>query len=58
MAIREKSIETIDRERIPLPFPLDNHLIYSGTLVQRVLGFEYTPFEEGMKKTYEHYVQR
>ncbi len=57
MAVREKSIETIDRERIPLPFPLDNHLIYSGTLVQRVLGFEYTPFEEGMKKTYEHYVQ-
>lgn len=55
MAVRAKSIEAINRERIPLPFPLDNHLIYSGTLIQRVLGFEYTPFVEGMKKTYEHY---
>lgn len=48
-------VQTIERELIPLPFPLDKHLIYSGTLVQRVLGFEYTPFVEGMKRTYNWY---
>ncbi|MDY6879488.1 MAG: NAD-dependent epimerase/dehydratase family protein [Desulfatiglans sp.] len=57
-----KRIETIkmssaeiDRRRIPLPFPLDNHLAYSGAKAGRILDFEYTPFVEGMKKTYEHY---
>ena len=49
------SIDEINRRRIPLPFPLDSHLLYSGKESERVLGFEYTPFEEGMKKTYEHY---
>lgn len=57
MAVRPKSIAVIDQERIPLPFPLDSHLIYSGNLIQKVLGFEYTPFVDGMKKTYEFYSQ-
>jgi len=48
-------VDEINRRGIPLPFPLDSHLLYSGREIQRVLGFEYTPFEEGMKKTYEHY---
>ncbi|MDY6856115.1 MAG: NAD-dependent epimerase/dehydratase family protein [Thermodesulfobacteriota bacterium] len=57
IATKTMSISAIDQERIPLPFPLDQHLIYSGTLIQEVLGFEYTPFVEGMKKTYEQYVE-
>ncbi len=51
------STSEIDRQRIPLPFPLDSHLIYSGTHIQKILDFNYTPFEQGMKKTYEHYMK-
>ena len=49
------SVAEIDRRRIPLPFPLDSHLVYSGAKAARVLEFEYTSFIEGMKKTYEYY---
>lgn len=56
IATKTLPIKTIDQQRIPLPFPLDKHLIYSGTLIQRVLGFEYMSFVEGMKRTYEWYV--
>ncbi len=52
---RRLSIQMIDQRQIPLPFPLDKHLIYSGTLIQHVLDFKYTPFMKGMKKTYEYY---
>lgn len=42
-------------EKISLPFPLDEHLVYSGTLVQSIMDFSYTPFVEGMRKTYRYY---
>ena len=52
---RKLNIPMINQKQIPLPFPLDQHLIYSGELIQRVLNFQYTPFVEGMRKTFEHY---
>ena len=58
VSIRTESIETIDQQRIPLPFPLDKHLIYSGALIQQVLGFQYIPFKEGMRQTYEYYKEQ
>ncbi len=48
-------IQDIDAKRIPLPFPFDVHLIYSGIKINQILRFEYTPFVYGMKKTYEYY---
>lgn len=54
--VRTMSVKAIDERKIPLPFPLDNHLIYSGALIQQVLSIEYTPFVEGMRKTYQFYV--
>ena len=48
-------VDEINRKRIPLPFPLDDHLIYSGRRIQEVLGFQYTPFVDGMRKTYNYY---
>lgn len=54
---RTMDIPSINRERIPLPFPLDEHLIYSGAKIQRALDFEYTPFPEGLKMTYDFYIQ-
>lgn len=56
VAVRTASIEAINQQRIPLPFPLDKHLIYSGRLMQDVLDIQYTPFREGMKQTYDYYV--
>jgi len=48
-------VAEIDKKRIPLPFPLDNHLIYSGDLIQRMLGFTYMPLIDGMQMTYDWY---
>ena len=63
-AIAERPIPTrtipvkeIDAKRIPLPFPLDSHLIYSGDLVRQTLGFHYTSFTAGMQRTYAWYRQ-
>lgn len=49
------SIEEINRRRIPLPFPLDGHLIYAGTLIQKTLGCSYESLTSGMRKTYDWY---
>ena len=49
------SVAEIDKKRIPLPFPLDSHLIYSGDLIEQVLGFTYTPLINGMQRTYDWY---
>ncbi|MCK5162536.1 MAG: NAD-dependent epimerase/dehydratase family protein [Desulfobacula sp.] len=58
--ITKKTIKTIQmsaakivQERIPLPFPIDQHQIYSGQKLYKALGFEFTPLSYGLKKTYE-----
>ena len=57
IATRTLSIENINDLRIPLPFPLDCHLIYSGTLIQEILNFQYTPLVRGMQQAYDWYMQ-
>jgi len=49
------SIDIINKNNIPLPFPLDQHEIYSGSLLADTLSFKYTPFIEGMKETFDFY---
>ena len=53
--IKKMKIRDIDAQKIPLPFPLDAHLVYSGSKIKQLLQFDYTPFVDGMKKTYEYY---
>lgn len=48
----------IDRRRLPLPFPLDTHLIYSGERAKSALQLTYTSFSEGMRQTYAWYQAR
>ena len=55
ISIRKLSVPEIEEMQIPLPFPLDSHLVYSGTKLQRLLAFEYTSIEDGMKSTYDYY---
>ncbi|MBI5588841.1 MAG: NAD-dependent epimerase/dehydratase family protein [Deltaproteobacteria bacterium] len=47
----------IIKQGIPLPFPLDNHLLYDGTQIQKLSDIPYTPFLQGMQKTYSHYLK-
>jgi nucleoside-diphosphate-sugar epimerase len=55
VSTQKMSIAEINEKRIPLPFPLDSHLIYSGAKIREVLGFEYTPFSNGMRRAYQYY---
>ena len=54
---RTLPVQEIDAKRIPLPFPLDSHLIYSGERVRQALDFQYTSFTAGMQQTYTWYRQ-
>lgn len=49
-------VAEIERARIPLPFPLDEHLVYSGAKIQRLLNFGYTPFKIGMRGALKYYL--
>jgi len=56
--VEYRSIHQIDIQGVPLPFPLDEHLIYSGALLMKEIGFSYTPFIEGMRATYAWYKEK
>ena len=45
----------IDVQQIPLPFPLEQHLVYSGTKIREALSFSYTTFVDGMRDTWQWY---
>ena len=49
------NFETINSNKIQMPFPPDIHLVYSGKKLQDILGFKFTPFIDGMKSTYAYY---
>jgi 2'-hydroxyisoflavone reductase len=53
--VQRLSIPDIDSQRIPLLFPLEEQLIYSGSLLQETLDCKYMPFLEGMRRTYNWY---
>jgi len=55
VSTQKMSIAEINEKRIPLPFPLDSHLVYSGGKICEVLRFEYTPFLNGMRRAYQYY---
>ncbi|CCK78672.1 MULTISPECIES: NAD-dependent epimerase/dehydratase family protein [Desulfobacula] len=47
------SVDKIVQGRIPLPFPIDQHQVYSGAKLNKAIGFEFISLFEGMKRTYE-----
>ena len=53
--VQRLSITDIDSRRLPLPYPLEEHLVYSGELIKNTLGYQYMSFLEGMTKTYNHF---
>ena len=52
---RVMSIGEIIREKVPMPFPPDDHLLYDGSKLRKALGYEYTPFAHGIAKTWRNY---
>ncbi|GAB6275182.1 MAG: NAD-dependent epimerase/dehydratase family protein [Peptococcaceae bacterium] len=52
---KKLSVTEINRNNIPLPFPLDKHELYAGSLIANTLNFTYTPFAKGLKETFEFY---
>lgn len=46
------TVKQVIEQNIPLPFPLDEALIYSGKKSETILEYKYTPFSVGMKKTF------
>ena len=57
IARRPLSTEEIVHERIPMPFPPDEHLLYDGKKLRQVLSYEHTPFILGIAKTWADYQQ-
>jgi nucleoside-diphosphate-sugar epimerase len=56
LTVEELSVDEILEKQVPLPFPIDEHLVCSGSLIQECLDFQYTGFLEGMKETYRFYL--
>ncbi len=53
LQVDRKPLQFIAASGLPLPFPLDEHLVYSGRLLSETLDYCYMPLVEGMGKTYE-----
>lgn len=49
------TVEQVLQQNIPLPFPLTaaESELYNGEKIVRELDFHYTPFRDGMEKTYQ-----
>jgi 2'-hydroxyisoflavone reductase len=56
LKISHLSSQEVIKQGIPLPFPLDHHLLYDGTQIQKLVDTPYTPFLQGMQETYSHYL--
>ncbi|BDF58135.1 dTDP-glucose 4,6-dehydratase [Christensenellaceae bacterium] len=53
LRLRNVSVNDVYEMNIPLPFPLDQDELYDGSKAGDLLRFTYTPFEQGMKETYD-----
>ncbi len=52
LKVQRQPVRIIEAKGIPLPFPLTEHLVYSGSLLQETLNYQYMSFLEGMARTY------
>ena len=50
---REVTVAQVEQEGIMFPFPLTENTLYDGQKLSRTFDFSYTPFPEGMEKTFK-----
>jgi nucleoside-diphosphate-sugar epimerase len=53
--VQHKPVRILETRGVPLPFPLTEHLAYSGARLRNLLSFSYTPLAEGLARTYDWY---
>ncbi|HJV26424.1 MAG TPA: SDR family oxidoreductase [Aromatoleum sp.] len=46
----------IARRKLPLPFPIDDDLVYDGAKIDRLFDFAHTPFRNGLHETLKYYL--
>jgi nucleoside-diphosphate-sugar epimerase len=56
VATQRLPVEEIARRSIPVPFPVDEHLVYNGAKIDRLFGFEHTPFYVGLREALKYYL--
>jgi nucleoside-diphosphate-sugar epimerase len=49
----EVTVREVEEQNIPLPFPLTDDVLYNGEKIAKTFDFSYTPFAEGMEKTFK-----
>jgi len=52
---RYQPVRLINAAGLPLPFPLEEHLVYSGARLRNILDYPYMSLLEGLGKTYDWY---
>jgi 2'-hydroxyisoflavone reductase len=58
LEIIRRPVRVLENQGIPLPFPLEELLIYSGERLRTILNYRYSPFTESMTKTYNWFVEK
>lgn len=58
LEIIRRPVRVLENQGIPLPFPLEELLIYSGARLQTILNYHYSSFAESMAKTYNWYLEK
>ena len=56
VATQPLSVAEIARRKVPLPFPIDEHLVYDGGKIDRLFAFEHTPFQVGLREALKYYL--
>lgn len=56
LPVQPFSVSQIYVQSIPLPFPLDTDELYTGNKITDTLNIDYVPFAEGLKETYDIYM--
>jgi nucleoside-diphosphate-sugar epimerase len=53
-----RPVRVLESQGIPLPFPLEEMLVYSGERLRTILKYHYTSFAESMTMTYKLFVEK
>jgi nucleoside-diphosphate-sugar epimerase len=56
LEVVKMSIADIENKGIPLPFPLNEQLVYCGEKIRAIFKFEYTPFTNGMHEALRYHL--
>lgn len=55
LLVKKMALKQILKDNVPIPFPPDIHLHYDGCRIAEEKGFNYTPLETGLRRTWHDY---